>query len=118
MLYESGDKMSKIFSEFRAVLMCTIVVCSGSYAAAETDEECAAVGRIAEQVMTRRQDGNSLQSTLDVVIPKDNREVGPGFRRMVMDAYEAPNFYAQEGKDRAIGEFRDKWQLTCMKGSG
>jgi hypothetical protein len=85
---------------------------------AETDEECAAVGRIAEKVMERRQGGKSLQSTMDVVIPKDNDKVGPGFRKMIMDAYEVPFFNMQESKDRAIGEFRDQWQLTCMKGSG
>lgn len=110
--------MGKFLSNFSAVLICTIVVSSGSYAAAETDEECAAIGRIAERVMKGRQEGNSLQSTLDVLVPKNSNEIDPGYRKMIMDAYEAPNFYAQEGKDRAIGEFRDKWQLTCMKGNG
>lgn len=85
-------------------------------ALAETDEECAAVGRIAENVMERRQSGKSLQSTMDVVIPKSNGTVGPGFRKMIMDAYEVPYYQMQESKDRAIGEFRDQWQLTCMKG--
>ena len=88
----------------------------GTAALAETDEECAAVGRIAEKVMERRQGGMSLQSTMDVVIPKGNDKVGPGFRKMIMDAYEVPYYQMQESKDRAIGEFRDQWQLTCMKG--
>jgi len=88
----------------------------GTAVLAETDEECAAVGRIAEKVMERRQGGKSLQSTMDVVIPKDSDNVGPGFRKMIMDAYEVPYYQMQESKDRAIGEFRDQWQLTCMKG--
>ncbi|MCZ7484577.1 hypothetical protein [Rhizobium rhizogenes] len=108
--------MGKFSKAMLAVSICAIVAASGSYVAAETDEECAAVGRIAEKVMERRQGGKSLQSTMDVVIPKDNDKVGPGFRKMIMDAYEVPFFNMQESKDRAIGEFRDQWQLTCMKG--
>ncbi|KAA3504577.1 hypothetical protein DXM27_05010 [Rhizobium rhizogenes] len=94
----------------------TVLTGLNTAAFAETDEECAAVGRIAEKVMERRQGGKSLQSTMDVVIPKGNDTVGPGFRKMIMDAYEVPFFNMQESKDRAIGEFRDQWQLTCMKG--
>lgn len=110
--------MGKIFSECRAVLMCTILICSGSYAAAETDEECEAVGRIAERVMKGRQDGVPLQDALASMKGKNGEEVGPGFRRMVVDAYGQAPMGIQENKDRAIGEFRDKWQLTCMKGNG
>ena len=94
----------------------TVLTGLNTAAFAETDEECAAVGRIAEKVMERRQGGKSLQSTMDVVIPKDSDKVGPGFRKMIMDAYEVPYYQMQESKDRAIGEFRDQWQLTCMKG--
>ncbi len=106
--------MNKKISTFAILL--TAISGLSTAALAETDEECAAVGRIAENVMERRQSGKSLQSTMDVVIPKSNGTVGPGFRKMIMDAYEVPYYQMQESKDRAIGEFRDQWQLTCMKG--
>lgn len=85
-------------------------------AAAETDEECAAVGRIAEAVMKRRQDGLSLQSTLDTIKGKDGEQIGPGFRQMIMDAYAQAPMNVPKNKERAIGEFRDAYQLKCMKG--
>lgn len=86
-----------------------------SHAFAESDEECAAVGRIAETVMQRRQDGLSLQSTLDAIKGKDGEQIGAGFRQMIMDAYGQMPMRTQENKDRAVGEFRDAYQLLCMK---
>ncbi|WHA40584.1 hypothetical protein [Agrobacterium larrymoorei] len=104
---------------FNAALLALGVVASyGSPVLSETDEECAAVGRIAERVMKGRQNGVSLQDALDSVKGKNGEEVGPGFRRMVMDAYGQLPMSVQENKASAIGEFRDAYQLKCMKGSG
>ncbi|OJH54911.1 hypothetical protein ATN81_11675 [Agrobacterium pusense] len=108
--------MDRYYKAILLLSVCFTLAFHGRYAAAASDEECAAIGRIAERVMQGRQDGVSLQSTLDVLIPKNKEEIDPGFRKMIMDAYEAPNFHTQEGKERAIGEFRDQYQLKCMKG--
>lgn len=98
-----------------ATVMCACVTFAALPTFAETDEECAAVGRIAETVMQRRQDGLSLQSTLDTIKGKDGEQIGPGFRQMIMDAYGQPPMSVQKNKDRMIGEFRDAYQLICMK---
>jgi hypothetical protein len=86
-----------------------------SHALAETDEECAAVGRIAETVMQRRQDGLSLQSTLEVVSQPNLRDSRESLRQLAIKAYERPLAYEEDGKKRAVGEFRDAYQLLCMK---
>lgn len=48
-----------------AILLTVMLVASP--AAAETRDPCPGIGRIADSVMKRRQDGLSLQSTLDAM---------------------------------------------------
>lgn len=107
--------MKKIIEAVLATIMSAGTMFPALPAFAENDEERAAVGRIAETVMQRRQDGLSLQSTLDTIKGKDGEQIGPGFRQMIMDAYGQMPMSVQKNKDRLIGEFRDAYQLLCMK---
>lgn len=37
------------------------------------------------------------------------------FRTMVMEAYEVPAYSSDEYKRRAADEYRNKWELDCLK---
>jgi hypothetical protein len=82
---------------------------------ARADDPCPSVGRVAESVMKRRQDGQSLQSTLEVIKSTTSKEAGSLMETMIMAAYDVPLYATPKNKDRAIGEFRDDQQLACMK---
>lgn len=80
----------------------------------DSDEQCSGIARIAELVMKRRQDGTSLQSTLDT-LDKVSEGARPALKRMIIAAYEVPVYSATENKDRAIGDFRDNQHVACLK---
>ena len=76
---------------------------------------CAGIGQIAESVMKRRQNGLSLQSTLEAARQVKTGDAGSTLDDMIITAYEVPLYSTSEMKQQAIGIFRDEQQLICIK---
>ncbi|OLP56798.1 hypothetical protein BJF92_12050 [Rhizobium rhizosphaerae] len=104
----------------RFICACVLIMLSaltGAQTARAEKDMCEVVGQIAEAIMQRRQNGSSLQSSLELV-----RKVGPEgtakvFEALVIAAYERPMFSTDDNKKSAVGEFRDDSQLACIKGT-
>jgi hypothetical protein len=95
-------------------LALALALCCSLPVRAEEDL-CASLGQIAETIMTLRQKGASLQSSLKTARKIGDEQSYPVFEQMVMDAYDVPFYSTAPMKERAVGEFRDSRQLVCMK---
>lgn len=107
-----GVSMNYSFYVLTVVVAATASVGHASEADRKT---CASVGAIAESVMKRRQDGLSLQSTLDAAKSAASEMAYAAMEDMIIAAYEVPVYTVDTYQERAIGEFRDDRQLECMK---
>ncbi len=79
----------------------------------ETDF-CKALGDYAETIMTNRQEGVSLSSTIGLVKDSDIAEIQ---RKIILAAYEEPRWATEETKKEAIEDFRNDIELECYKGN-
>jgi hypothetical protein len=92
------------------------ITCS---AGAFTDEECKAMGGLAEQIMGLRQKEASLSTVLERVgaaVKGTNAEAL--VRQMVLAAYDQPAWGTAERKVEAIAEYRNAVELQCFKAGG
>lgn len=78
-----------------------------------TEEEkiasCQQIAGLAETVMTHRQQGTAMSDVMNIV--KDT-QLG---RSMVIAAYDISRYATDDYQQRAIEEFRDEWNLQCLK---
>lgn len=86
-------------------------------ASAGSDEFCSKIGTLAAKVMSARQHGVTLDAMLSVLtgaegIPPASRLA---VRQMVLTAYSTPRFSTEGYQARAISDFRDGVQLTCLR---
>lgn len=73
------------------------------------DKLCANIGVLAGLVMTLRQKGAPLSDALENA--KDIKVL----REIVFDAYESPRYSTEQHQERSIADFRDTWQLRCLR---
>lgn len=101
---------------------------------AYSDEECKSISEVAERIMTLRQDGSSMASTLNhieeaVIRTRDIRlksgtfsagedaQISEVSRVMAMEAYSEPFWHNFEPvRANSITQFGNKWMLKCMRG--
>ncbi|ATE84686.1 hypothetical protein phi2LM21_p69 [Sinorhizobium phage phi2LM21] len=104
-------------------MRCSFYVLAVVFAATANDGQasdadrktCASLGRIAESVMKRRQDGLSLQSTLEAAKTAASQKTYAVMEDIILAAYEVPVYTVDSYKERAVGEFRDSQHLECLK---
>lgn len=100
--------------------MIKLVICAGAAMLAmgstvSAQDVCSSMARLAERMMTDRQDGVSLADTLETsqaAVPEGTRDT---VKKMVIAAYEVPHFATEKSKNTAIGDFRDSIHLECLK---
>jgi|GEM_PF-2110094 len=89
-----------------------IVTAAGAHAAPAKVDTCATVARIAELIMSRRQEGQPLDRMLEAV----KSSVGAQhIQSLVVAAYDVPLQDTDEAKERAIETFSTEGRITCMK---
>lgn len=71
-------------------------------------EKCAAAAGLAENIMKLRQ---ANVSASELIAATDLKLA----HLLVLQAYDKPLWNSQEMKDKAVGEFRDKWFVACMR---
>ncbi|MGN7878428.1 hypothetical protein [Ensifer sp. 22460] len=100
---------------FYALAIIVAATANDGHASDADRKTCASVGNIAESVMKRRQEGLSLQSTLEAAKTGASEKTYAVMEDMIIAAYEVPVYTVDSYKERAVGEFRDDRQLQCMK---
>ncbi|TIT01690.1 MAG: hypothetical protein E5W72_00195 [Mesorhizobium sp.] len=81
-------------------------------------EACQMMGRFAEETMKARQHGIPLQKVLDIAAKSDVEIMRKALRAMAIEAWNQSRYGTEEMQDRAIGEFRDQVQVTCLQQGG
>jgi hypothetical protein len=76
------------------------------------------IGRFAEQTMMARQNGVPIQKILDAAATADAVPMRKGLRALAIQAWDQPRYVTKEMQDRAISEFRDQTQVSCMQRGG
>ena len=76
---------------------------------ARSDEECKKLGDMASVIMVGRQGGIQLSKMLDGFTKE------PDARPIILDAYEYPRAFTKDVLDVTNEEFRNKWELKCLK---
>jgi hypothetical protein len=87
----------------------TIAALTIACATASASTICQTVGKLAYTMMDARQAGLSLTELL--AMPSRT----PLGRTILLDAYESPRFHTEEMQERAKVDFRNKWELACVK---
>lgn len=78
-------------------------------------EWCSTVAYLAGSIMSSRQNGIALDDILKAIDGSGSERIRDVSRGMVLDAYEAPRYSTENAKQREITEFKNKWQLSCIK---
>lgn len=71
---------------------------------------CSKVAKLAELIMTSRQIGVELDEMLS-----DQGKESELSKAMIIDAYSTPRFSSEASQKRSISEFKNEWQLKCIK---
>lgn len=105
----------------KILLVVAVALCSPALAQKEKavpkSEWCSTVAYLAGAIMTSRQNEIELDELLKTVNGmggKDGR-VKDVANLMAEDAYSQQLYLTPAAKQREISEFKNKWQLTCLK---
>ena len=78
-------------------------------------EWCSTVANLAGSMMSSRQNGVALDDILKAIGANKSESIRKISRFMVIDAFEKPLYLTEDAKQREIKEFKNRWQLTCIK---
>jgi hypothetical protein len=92
---------------FAAVL--ALAVSTSALAQSRQNEICRQIGQAASVTMEARQAGVAMSSIMENA---GNTDI---LKKIVIDAYAIPRFGSSEFRDRAVEEFRNKWELACFQ---
>lgn len=84
-------------------------------ATALTSENCSRAAKVAESLMRARQRGVALQDALDALKSSYPKSAHGYVEKLVIMAYDVPLYASPDYQTRAVGEFRDKAHLQCLK---
>lgn len=91
-----------------------IVLFMTSFSYAE--DQCKLLGNLAETIMTKRQEGVDLTTMLNIAESQGtSEEVANVSRKLVIAAYDSPEYSTQEYKERAIRKFKTEVMIECYK---
>lgn len=80
-----------------------------SAASAKDSVGCELIGDLAEVIMEARQAGVPVSGVLKKVAGSAPQE------KMVMLAWAVPMYQSEEYQQRAVQEFRERWELPCFR---
>jgi hypothetical protein len=87
----------------------TIAALTIACATASASSKCEVIGQLAYTSMDARQAGVSLTKLLSL---PSSTALG---KSILIEAYESPRFHTEEMQERAKVDFRNKWELACVK---
>lgn len=79
------------------------------------EKVCAMKERAARDIMSKRQDGESISVQLKYVDLPEYPKESAAAKQMVIDAYQIPRWQAVEKKNMAIEDFANNIALACLK---
>ena len=77
------------------------------------DQTCQVIGELAQSALAARYAGASLSDALAIADRNGKGFIREYFRRITIAAWQEPEYYGQEAKERAKREFRNTWELSC-----
>lgn len=98
-------------------LLCVACILLCGFSFADDDKNCREWSKTAGSIMAARQANISLYKNLEVVeevYGKDEKAV-KAVKKIVLMAYEQPQFSLEEYQSKAIIDFENKIMLGCMK---
>lgn len=98
---------------FLLALSSSVAVSAAEPATKDMLEKCASISKLAEAVMTKRQDGVAMSELMKVA--SDGPEPDQMLVRMITSAYEQRRYYTPESQKRSVEDFRDQFYLGCMQ---
>lgn len=96
-------------------LSVSFAVSAAPTATNEMIEKCSGISKLAEAVMTKRQEGVAMSDLMKAA--SDGAEPDQLLVRMITAAYEKQRFRTPENKRREVEDFRDQLYLGCIKQS-
>lgn len=80
------------------------------------DKLCSSKASYAASVMKGRQNGTSLQKMLDALASSPNSKlIAKEARSLIITAYKQPAFSTGAYQEKAIREFADQVQVSCLE---
>ena len=105
--------------KFRYVALSSVLALSLNVNAEEvtTDELCNNVADMAAATQEAHQNGAPLTGALRIVKESSdgNADIESVLRGIAIDAYSQSTYTTEEFQNKAIGQFRNKWHLICLK---
>jgi hypothetical protein len=86
-----------------------LAVSASALAQPREHELCRQIGQAASVTMEARQAGVAMSNVMSNAADTDI------LKKIVIDAYSYPRFGSSEFRDRAVEEFRNKWELACFQ---
>lgn len=107
----------------RVWIIGAVLLCSSAYSqqgkAVPNSEWCSTVAYLAGAIMSSRQNEVELDELLKLTSRMGEKEsrIKDIASLMAEDAYSQQLYLSQAAKQREISEFKNKWQLKCLKSS-
>jgi hypothetical protein len=87
-------------------------------APAAASEMCADLSQTAQSIMKARQNGHPITTVMEIMERSASNEVSARlFRKIVIQAYEEPNYATNKLKIMAITDLGDSVYLQCIRGA-
>ena len=102
--------------DMRTIVLAMFAVCLAHAAPAtsqETEDVCAVMGDIAQNIMTARQNERPMSDVMQVMKHDTEPAVHPVIRALIIDAYRQPGYSTEENQKNAIDSFRNAAELAC-----
>lgn len=99
------------------VVLATALLVSSPASAQLTDRTCSLLSKLAEKIMERRQDGDTMREVMEMIEPhRDSIPTEYGIaRQMIIQAYQQDQWGSQAAKQRATAEFGNDWARQCFQ---
>jgi hypothetical protein len=89
------------------------ILLGGAAIARADDTFCQQIGELAKGVMRNRQMGVNMSDMMKVA--SSGKVEDPFLRRLVIIAYDTPQYSSEAMQAQAVQEFSNQIQLTCYK---
>ena len=96
-----------------AVLFLALMTGVAHAATKETVEKCTTISKLAEAVMTKRQEGIAMSDLMKAA--NDGTAGGDFVTKMITAAYQVNRYNTQQVQQREIADFRDQYFLACIQ---
>lgn len=107
--------------ETRWIVAAALLIASSSLvatAAPTRTSVCAKYERVAEGVMTLRQNGTRMSELMDAAAESPNEAVHRFMRTMIVEAYNEPHYRSPTVVDKVVRDFGNRIYKVCFKNIG